>query len=202
MGTRNLTCVFIDGKYKIAQYGQWDGYPSGQGAIILNFIRNQKNINKLKTALNRIRFFDASGRDKEFIESYNDNAPKWSNEPDKRTAEQKKWFESFISRDIGGQILENVAQSNEPEILLDDSLTFAGDSLFCEWAYVVDFDKGTFEVYSWFNKEPLNEDERFYGLGKGSGKEYGPVQLVKTYQLDNLPTIEDFLKDPEVQEED
>lgn len=26
MGTRNLTVVYIDGKYKVAQYGQWDGY--------------------------------------------------------------------------------------------------------------------------------------------------------------------------------
>jgi len=38
MGTRNLTMVISDGKTKIAQYGQWDGYPSGQGADILAFL--------------------------------------------------------------------------------------------------------------------------------------------------------------------
>lgn len=27
MGTRHLTAVVIDGDYKVAQYGQWDGYP-------------------------------------------------------------------------------------------------------------------------------------------------------------------------------
>ena len=27
MGTRNLTVVYLDGQYKVAQYGQWDGYP-------------------------------------------------------------------------------------------------------------------------------------------------------------------------------
>lgn len=32
MGTRNLTAVYIDGEYKVAQYGQWDGYPEGPGA--------------------------------------------------------------------------------------------------------------------------------------------------------------------------
>lgn len=25
MGTRNLTAVYLDGQYKVAQYGQWDG---------------------------------------------------------------------------------------------------------------------------------------------------------------------------------
>ena len=37
MGTRNLTCVVLDGKYVVSSYGQWDGYPSGQGKTILNF---------------------------------------------------------------------------------------------------------------------------------------------------------------------
>ena len=40
MGTRNLTCVFADGKYVVAQYAQWDGNPSGQGKTALNFLRN------------------------------------------------------------------------------------------------------------------------------------------------------------------
>ena len=39
MGTRNLTCVIKDGKYRVAQYGQWDGYPEGQGMNILNFLK-------------------------------------------------------------------------------------------------------------------------------------------------------------------
>ncbi len=38
-GTRNLTCVVVGGEYKVAQYGQWDGYPSGQGLTALNFLR-------------------------------------------------------------------------------------------------------------------------------------------------------------------
>ncbi len=58
MGTRNLTIVQSDGKYKVAQYCQWDGYPSGQGITILNALRNmdpvfdiphfKKNVDKLK----------------------------------------------------------------------------------------------------------------------------------------------------------
>ena len=38
MGTRHLTCVVKDGEFKVAQYGQWDGYLNGQGKIICDFI--------------------------------------------------------------------------------------------------------------------------------------------------------------------
>jgi len=31
MGTRHLICAKINNEYKLSQYGQWDGYPSGQG---------------------------------------------------------------------------------------------------------------------------------------------------------------------------
>jgi hypothetical protein len=42
MGTRNLTRVICDGKTKVAQYGQWDGYPEGQGKTVLNFLRGYR----------------------------------------------------------------------------------------------------------------------------------------------------------------
>ena len=40
MGTRHLICVVKDNEYKLAQYGQWDGYPEGQGVNILRFLRD------------------------------------------------------------------------------------------------------------------------------------------------------------------
>ena len=40
MGTRHLICAISDDEYRIAQYGQWDGYPEGQGAAILEFLKS------------------------------------------------------------------------------------------------------------------------------------------------------------------
>lgn len=40
MGTRHLTVVVKNDKYKVAQYGQWDGYPSGAGANVIEFIQS------------------------------------------------------------------------------------------------------------------------------------------------------------------
>ena len=39
MGTRNLTMVISQEKTKVAQYGQWDGYPEGQGVKILSILK-------------------------------------------------------------------------------------------------------------------------------------------------------------------
>ena len=203
MGTRNLTCVVLDGEYKIAQYGQWDGYPSGQGLVILRFITEEGSLAKLKEKLSRCRFFEEEGRDKEFIDLYNKNASKWSSDPDNRTDEQKRWFKTYISRDLGGEILRAVANSEDEEILLRDDVDFAGDSLFCEWAYVIDFDKGTFEVYRGFNTSPVDPSERFanspidgYKFKGGDGSEeymYYQVKHLVTFDLSKLPDEVEFL---------
>ena len=40
MGTRHLIGVITGGRYKVAQYGQWDGYiKGGQGEAVLEFLK-------------------------------------------------------------------------------------------------------------------------------------------------------------------
>ena len=56
MGTRNLVAVQIDGQYKIAQYGQWDGYPSGKGLEVLEFLRERMNEEAFVKALRNSSF--------------------------------------------------------------------------------------------------------------------------------------------------
>lgn len=86
---------------------------------------------------------------------------------------------------------------------LRNEIKFAGDSLFCEYAYVVDFDKNTFEIYRGFNKEPLPESERFYSR-KPVNEEYYPVKFVHSFNINELPTEKEFLEilDTDVEGED
>ena len=39
MGTRNITRVIASNQLKVCQYGQWDGYPTGAGRDVIDFIR-------------------------------------------------------------------------------------------------------------------------------------------------------------------
>ena len=55
MGTRHLIGVIKDGAYRVAQYGQWDGYPEGVGAELL------KSFNSYEKALALVLAGDTSG---------------------------------------------------------------------------------------------------------------------------------------------
>ena len=193
MGTRHLIAVHSDGKYPIAQYGQWDGYPNGQGKTVLAFLRDEESVKRLRARLPEI----SEPTDQEWEDGWRSVGvveEGWVNQ------EQSQAFGKlfpFCHRDHGAKILAMVADSIGPA-KLQNSLDFAGDSLFCKWAYVVDFDKGAFEVYRGFNKKPVPSGERFADFKGGDGpyaREYFPVRLAKSYRLEELPTEAQFLAD-------
>lgn len=187
MGTRFLTAVFADGQYRVAQYGQWDGYPEGAGVNILHFLRDELDERRFREELGKLRWADSEklkelsrrfGADEEGFISIEDHD------------RLKRVFPEF-HRDTGEDILRLIQKGGVLSGALENDLDFAGDSLFCEWAYVVDFDARVLEVYQGFNKEPLDVTERFAQLPH-DGKYY-PVKLKASYWLDGLPSDESFL---------
>lgn len=190
MGTRHLICVQHDQQYKVAQYGQWDGYPSGQGSDILNFLKTKLDKTLFISKLNLL-FEPTDSQIKQwYIDVGNTRTDGFVD------FEIAKRFGSkypSLSRDTGSNILEIIHNSEEP-IPTRKSLEFAADSLFCEWAYVIDLDLNTFEVFVGFNKSPLNQTERFSSIkSTDSADGYHPVRLVKSWSLSDLPSEEDFL---------
>lgn len=143
MGTRNLTAVIKDTEYKVAQYGQWDGYPEGQGEVVYDFLTGKGNLDKLKAGLDKVRWANEAdfAKMRSAIGASEDG---WIN------VEQGKMLnERFpeLSRDTGAEILELVANA-EREIALTDEHEFIKDDLFCEWAYVIDLDVNQLRVYA------------------------------------------------------
>lgn len=192
MGTRNLTCVYMDGEYKVAQYGQWDGYPEGLGVTILTFLKSV-NMESFKAAVSKVSFLTG-----EEIENINKTI-----KATRKLMPDYDWTKDFphLSRDCGGEILNQIVFNGARKVR--NSIDFAKDSLFCEWAYVVDLDTNKFEVYSGFNKEPLTAGDRFYFSGekKEEDYEYYPIKEIAEFDLNNLPTKEDFLGQFEVEDE-
>lgn len=147
MGTRNLTMVIDQkGVTKVCQYGQWDGYPSGVGARILTFLKDEITFNKFIDKLDKVRFLYMQGIDKEFVDNFN-NTPS-----DKRSGVQTDWYNNFIHRDLAEDVLTNIAYSDEDEILLIDS---SDDDNWIEWVYVINLSDETFTVQRKLNEDPL-----------------------------------------------
>ena len=194
MGTRNLTAVYIDGEYKVAQYGQWDGYPEGEGLTCLRFLRDKMDPEKFKAALRNCTYIPSEELS-ELWRQYGANEEGFISFKD---AERMKADHPEYSRDTGAGILELV-QNHPDGIKLDSAISFAADSLSCEWAWVVDLDAGTFEGFKGFNTtKKLTPEDRFYFLRDKESKAfddtvYHGVILKAKWPLDKLPTDEEFL---------
>jgi len=213
MGTRNLTMVIDNqGALKVAQYGQWDGYPSGQGAVILEFAKNKDKMNRLEQVLSNLKFFNDCEEFDKYIDAYNNRCPRWNKtenkmSPDNRTEADFYWFDKTKTRDLCAKILDSIItldttklpkEHNNIIYLYNDS-EFGQDSLFCEWAYCINFETNKLECFKGFNKYKEREHERFEtkqeDVDKNSG--YYGIELVKEYDLDNLPSEDDFIKELE-----
>jgi hypothetical protein len=182
MGTRNLTCVQLDGKLVVAQYGQWDGNPGGQGATILDFLAEWDR-----------KSFEANLRKCRFLTPEESKA--------RRVSEKEFMRYPQLSRDNGAAILGIIAAADDG-LELEDQSAFAADSLFCEWAYVLNLDANKLEVFKGFNKTKLTATDRFFNAQKERDNEYEPVKLVKEYSLDALPTVGQMCDDCDKQEEE
>ena len=134
MGTRNLTVVKDNtGTTRVAQYGQWDGYPQYSGIKALEFLRDKTLVENLRNRLTLVEFIDdqeAEAIYEGFDHDYND--------PTKYDLEYPG-----LTRNTGIDILLAVASATATLKTIDNS-EFAKDTLFCEGIYGVDFSTNKF----------------------------------------------------------
>jgi len=200
MGTRNLICVYYKGRFVVAQYCQWDGYPEGQGVTILKFLWKSGNIELLKEGLQYIVTLTQEGVN----ELHNAVRQELESQPRDPEAENlrygsfhissrvdQKMFSLWpsLSRDTGAKILEIITQATaEKNVYIVQDLNFANDGLFCEWAYVVDLDQNTFEVFGGYETKQKAPTTRFNDVG--DTQDTVPA-LIKSFSFSQLPTTED-----------
>ena len=210
MGTRNLTLVQYQNEIKVAQYGQWDGYPSGNGVQILKFCNSNQNLNNLRNRLKNIRFLTDEEEDDIYktlskLEDKRRKAKATYNyyKPTKKENFAEDYFEFYLTRDIGWNILniinENVPyetiENDEDKIKLSNHFTFGYNSLFCEWAYLINLDTNKLECYCGFNKTENNPKSRWYVENPKEDEKYFGIVLLKEYDLDDLPLESLFVKE-------
>jgi len=173
MSSRHLLCVYHQGAYQIAQFGVFDGYPGVVAAEVIDFLNQDKSIiKKFKSNLKNCCFLT-----------------------EQELNNQTVFKKNPTRTNTASNILSIITKNRDQPIYLKNSLYFAAESLYCEWLYVIDFDKNTFEIFKGFNEDPLHQDERFYNLTNSilAKKKQYPVKLAIAYGLENLPTLSDCL---------
>jgi hypothetical protein len=204
MGTRGIFGVIVGEQQKIA-YNHYDSYPSGNGQANLSWLREaveEDQIVHYRHLAQKARLVDDSvppkAKDVQALADVTDLG-----------VSRQDWY-----------CLTHVTQGSIPAMLncgyIYDSASFALDSLFCEWGYIVNFDTEMFEVYEgfqksvptaglWTGRPTTEEDTETYILHleaclkegrepwRKRESEYKAIQRIAAYPFRDLPSEEDFL---------
>lgn len=144
MGTRHLqTVIDKNGIERVKQYGQWDGYPDGQGLDILRFLKGA-DLEKYSVEVEKINpITDEQIKEHDkFIEQLNKRKLDYKEQD---AAYKGKYY--FLSRDCGSNIHQMIQDGKVPFVDLCED----GGS-WCEGFYTIDLQKGTF-TSEFYNKK-------------------------------------------------
>lgn len=179
MGTRGLMAFAHNGEVK-AMYNHWDSYPSGLGEVMQKWMLAQDG--DFSVAIERFERLQAVQEDSE------------------PTEDQKLALLRYLNLEVGNRTdgdwynLLRDTQGNPTEALeagfFVDYFKFGEDSLFCEFAYVVDLDREVLEVYKGWQTTAHDAGRWAQGpsrtLDYGSRNTYYPIKLIETYSLADL----------------
>jgi hypothetical protein len=125
------------GEIHVAQYGQWDGYLTGQGQTVQDFLKNY-NRNDFLCNLQTTVFIDGE------IDGL-----------DELSEDEFHLIYPGLSRNTGADVLQVIETTSD--VLLVDSYEFRKDTLFCEYHYYLNFDTDTISIFTTNAKTPEHE---------------------------------------------
>lgn len=142
MGTRNLTIVKVEGVRKVMQYGQWDGYPTGQGETIAKFLHSGFDLALFKKQVAALKSITPKTLKALWVKA---GASPDSDLVSMEIADKFKASHPEFSRDTAAGILELIHNGSVKKVWLDKGQL--GKS-WIEFVYELDLDSETVTVYT------------------------------------------------------
>lgn len=165
MGTRGAFGFQINNEVK-AIYNKYDSYPEDYGVKILHLIKTL-GLKKTRLLGNNL-----------CLKAESDLSPSVSSRISKLTDKES--------------VLRYLTNSKRP-IYIDDT-SFLQDSLFCEWAYLINIDNNTLDVYRGLQKKLTQDNILGTTPTQKSNTTYYPVAKLISFSLSKLPSIKTFTK--------
>lgn len=181
MSTRGFL-GFVANGHETITYVHHDAYPGGLGADVLTWARTVTDWDTVREQAASLVHIDG------------DVMP---------TEEQRATFAPYTDPRPGGP-KDNPGEEwyrllhgtfGDPAATLVCGLAphapdWPGDSVWCEWGYLIDLDANTFEVYQGFQTRP--HKGRFANRPANERSGYYPVRLLASWPLDTLPDDDEY----------
>ncbi len=179
MGTRGAMGFRLQGVDTLT-YNHFDSYPEGLGADMVTFVRaNGGDIPDLREKVGALRVVDMNDTpDAELVAKARE-----LDLMDLGVGNQSETDMYCVLRKAQGDLGAYLAVG-----VIPDGSEFIRDSLFCEYAYIVNLDDETLEFYRGFNQDP-NAPGRYAAAQRDrefSGDDYFGVQLVGTLPIADI----------------
>lgn len=178
MSTRGLYGIRKNGVDKCT-YNHSDSYPSWLGKKVLEFCANN-TIENLEKFFNKIELVDESSKPTEEQIKKCVEAGYYNGVVSTKSVDD--WY--CLLRNLQGNFDEyqNLIDDEAKTIFMTDCISFIKDSLFCEYAYIINLDDEVLEFYEGFQKEAQKGNR--YGETEEDG--YYPCKLVFAISLDEI----------------
>ncbi len=185
MGTRGLSGFKYKNQYYL-MYNQYDSYPESLGNAVIEFIKHVVKFNRIGTLKRNVS---------KLIKVNNDIIPtpeqiiKYTKYSNTGVSEQSllDWY--CLLYDLHGEkILYEILNGNVEHF--DDSEDFGKNSLFCEYAYIMNLDSMEVDFYKGFQKSGQKSNhfgEKPYINTRSNGtkyiSEYYPIKKVGSIEF-------------------
>ncbi|MEU9333184.1 hypothetical protein AB0D49_08460 [Streptomyces sp. NPDC048290] len=182
MSTRGFLGFLADGRETIT-YVHHDAYPSGLGADALAWARGVTDWDTVRKQAAELVHIDADVRPTPeqytALAQYADPTVGAKDKPEP----EEEWYR-LLRRTLGDPAasLAGGHAAHNPD--------WPGDSLWCEWGYLIDCDERRFEVYAGLQTAP--RAGRFAGRATNPRSGYHAVKLLVSWPLDGLPDDDEF----------
>lgn len=189
MSTRGLYGFRKNGADKCT-YNHWDSYPSGLGKTVVEFCKNH-TIKEMNDIFDKIILVNEQDTptEKQIDECIKNGFADFS----VGGCSQTDWY--CLLRNCQGD-LECLAKAKNHAYMID-RIDFIKDSLFCEYAYIINLDDKVLEFYKGFQTSP-QEGNRYgteiYEPYAEYKREYYPCKLVLTFPLEEIDDVNKIIE--------
>lgn len=182
MSTRGLYGFRKDGVDKLT-YNHSDSYPERLGKKISIFCATN-TVEQMKSIYDHIVMIDESVPPTKVQIQECVKAGYYDGRVSERSTDD--WY--CLLRNLQGNFdeLSDFATGNK-KVYMSDNSGFIKDSLFCEYAYIINLDEETLEFYTGYQRKPCKGNR--YGEEKDEGNDFYPCKMVLEIPLKEITPV-------------